>query len=536
MSQFSETHLPCEACGSSDARSVYKSGVSLCFSCGDIQAPEGKGAIKIKDGVPFVEDLEFTDLGKRKLYEDTCRRYGYARGKFKGKTVQVAPYYNAKGQLVAQKIRDSKKNFCVSGDAKQMGLFGLQLARQGGKMIVITEGEIDAMSVSQAMGNTWPAVSLPNGASNLQALKDNIEFLESYEKVIVAFDNDEPGQKATEAALELFSPGKAFLLDLGTYKDANDMLTNGGQQLLRAAVWEAKTYRPDGIVNLAELKDEIKSPLAHGISYPWPKLDEMLKGFRKQEVVTWTAGTGVGKTALVSEVVYHLLTKEKLRVGVIYLEEGVARAGKRLVGIALNKPLHLPGVEYTDDEFEAAWAETLGTERAFAYDHFGSLDSDTLLNRIRFLVKGHGCDVVVLDHISMVVSGSDLDADERRMLDRIMTQVRSLTQETGASIHVVSHLRRTSSSQSHEEGGAVSLSHLRGTQAIAQLSDAVIAAERNQQAEDIGERNTTQLRVLKNRYAGITGPADALIYNIETGRLTTTDIEIEGTDFGEGDY
>jgi twinkle protein len=361
--------------------------------------------------------------------------------------------------------------------------------------------------------------------------------LETYEKVILAFDNDEPGREALDAALELFSPGKAYVLDLGDHKDPNDVLVNAGATTLRQAVWEAKEYRPDGIVDLSELKDEILAPLQTGHRYPWPRLNEMLYGFRPQELVTWTAGTGVGKTAIVSELAYNMLVNDGLRVGLIYLEEGVIRSSRRLLGIHMNKPIHLPRQEFTEDEFEKSWQATLGTGRAFAYDHFGSVDSDILLNRIRHLVRGHGCDVVILDHISMVVSGSELDTDERRLLDRTMTNLRVLTQETGASIHVVSHLRRAPGSGSHEEGLQVQLSHLRGTQAIAQLSDAVIAAERDQQADEPEDRDLTTLRVLKNRYAGVTGEADFLRYDRVTGRLKLAPGKNNQVDFGvEGDY
>lgn len=519
MSQFKETKMPCEDCGSSDARAVYQSGVSICFSCGEIKAPDGGAAKAPANAVPFVTDTYIAGLSARGLYSETCQRYGYSIGKLKDTHVQVAPYYDDTGRLVAQKLRTVDKDFIVTGNGKRMGLFGSQLARRNGKMIVITEGEIDAMSISQAMGNTWPAVSLPNGAGNLQALKDNLEFLETYEKVVLCFDNDDSGHKATQAAVELFSPGKAHIMELGDYKDANEMIKGGATKQLRTAVWEAKEYRPDGVVNLAEMRELIETPLELGIEYPWKALNEMLFGFRKQELVTWTAGTGTGKTAVVSELVYHLVVHCGLRVGVIYLEEGIARAARRLIGIHMNKPIHLPKVEFTDEEFDTAFKATVGTGRVFAYDHFGSVDSDLLVNRCRYMVRGLGCDVVVLDHISMVVSGADLDSDERRMLDRTMTMLRSLTQETGASFHVVSHLRRPPGSGSHEEGRQVSLSHLRGTQAIAQLSDAVIGLERDQQADDEAERNTTVIRVLKNRYAGITGEAGALRYDRDTGRL-----------------
>jgi twinkle protein len=111
------------------------------------------------------------------------------------------------------------------------------------------------------------------------------------------------------------------------------------------------------------------------------------------------------------------------------------------------------------------------------------------------------------------------EGDERRAIDNIMTRLRSIVEETGAGVILVSHLRRTSSDKGHENGIEVSLSHLRGSQSIAQLSDCVIALERNQQADDAQEANTTRLRVLKSRYTGDVGVACYLKYNGETGRL-----------------
>lgn len=478
----------------------------------------------------LVHDLQFETLSRRGITAETCKRYKY--GIYQDR--QYATYHNATGNPVGQKVRDRNKNFTILGTIKDI-LFGLNLARKGGKMIVITEGEIDAMSVSQAMGNTWPSVSVPNGATSAErAIAANLEFLETYDKVVLCFDADKPGREAVEKCVALFSPGKVAITDLGSYKDANEMLTGAGGSALRNAIWEAKEWRPDGVVNLADLKDRIATPLSMGTLYPWDGLNKLLFGFRQQELITWTAGTGVGKTAVVSELVYHLINAGK-KVGIVYLEEGVERAGKRIVGMAMDRPLHLPTTEYTQEEFDAAFDATLGTGNLVAYDHFGSLNEDVLLNRIRYMVKGLHCDVVVLDHISMVVSGADLDADERRMLDHTMTGLRSLTQETGASFHVVSHLRR-GQGKAHEEGGTVSLSHLRGTQAIAQLSDAVVALERNQQSDKEVERNTTTIRVLKNRYAGMTGIAASLFYNHDTGRLTDVTTAEEFGDDDSSDF
>jgi twinkle protein len=523
MSDWVETTQPCPCGKSSDAYAVNGDGWGTCFSCGDRHGPDGESqgaAAGLETGA------HFKTLKKRGITAATCMKFGY--GIIDGK--QVAPYFDAKGRMVAQKVRGRNKDFYCNGDLSSAALFGMNIARPGGKMIVVTEGEIDAMSINQSMGGTWPAVSVKSGAqSALSDLKGNLEFLEGYDTIVLAFDDDGPGQAATDACVELFTPGKCKIMSYGACKDANEMMIVSGESAVRNAVWDAKEFRPDGVVNLADLREKMAEPMKMGVQYPWPGLNRKLFGSRPQELITWTAGTGVGKTAVVSELVHHLITSGH-KVGIIYLEEGIIRAGRRIIGIELNKPIHLPGIEVSTSDFNEAFDRCMGGGNLVAYDHFGSLDEEVLANRMRFMVKSLGCDTVVLDHISMVVSGASLDADERRMLDHAMTTMRSMTQETRATFHVVSHLRR-GQGRAHEEGGQVSLSHLRGTQAIAQLSDAVIALERNQQADDPDERNTTVLRVLKNRYAGLTGPAATLRYNHETGRL----IDVTNTERDDGD-
>ena len=155
--------------------------------------------------------------------------------------------------------------------------------------------------------------------------------------------------------------------------------------------------------------------------------------------------------------------------------------------------------------------------RLYLFDHFGSSDVDNIVNRVRYLAKVVGCDYIFVDHISIIVSAQS-NGDERKAIDEIMTKLRMLVQETGVSLVVVSHLKRPDS-KGHEEGAATSLAQLRGSGSIAQLSDMVLGLERNGQADDPVERNTTNVRVLKNRFSGITGPACDLLYSIETGRM-----------------
>jgi twinkle protein len=138
------------------------------------------------------------------------------------------------------------------------------------------------------------------------------------------------------------------------------------------------------------------------------------------------------------------------------------------------------------------------------------------------MAVAEGIDFLVLDHISIIVSGLDdhSDGGERKLIDKLMTKLRSLVEETKIGVLAIVHLKRPSGSRkSFNEGGTVSLTDLRGSGSLEQLSDVVIAMERDQQVEEEERKNESRLRVLKNRGVGLTGPADTLIYNEETGRL-----------------
>lgn len=459
---------------------------------------------------------EYRDLIKCKIHETTCRKFGYQTGEFNGKPVQIAPYFDAAGTMVAQKLRFPNKDFMVLGDLKQAQLFGANLWSSG-KKIVVTEGERDAMSVSEIQGNKWPVVSIPTGAKGAKkALQKNLEYLNQFEEVILMFDMDEPGREAAAECADLFAPGKCKIASL-PLKDANDCLVAGMHQEVISAIWNAKAFRPDGILSGSDLWDlVVTEDHTQAIPYPWTKLNEITHGCRKGELVTLTAGSGIGKSAVVREIAHHLL-KQGETVGMLMLEENPKRTAMGLMGIELNKPIHLDKEGVTEDELKAAFNGTVGSGRLFLYDHWGSSAVDNLLSRIRFLARGCGCGWIVLDHISIVVSGLG-DGDERRLIDNLMTSLRTLVEETGVGMFIISHLKRPEG-KGHEEGAKTSLAQLRGSAAIAQLSDMVIGMERDQQGDN---PNVTTLRVLKNRFSGETGEAGYLNYERDTGRLSET--------------
>lgn len=515
-SQFIE-HTSCSSCGSSDASGVYSDGHTFCFSCGvhGNGSPVGVGEFSPS---PLAPTGQPQALPKRRITEATCQKFGYTVSQFKGKTVQIANY-RSNGKVIGQKIRGANKDFTITG---KLCLFGQHLFKDGGKQLVITEGEIDALSVFQAMGSKWPVVSLPNGAQGAaKAIRKEIDFVSSFERVILMFDMDDPGQSAAVDVADLLPSGKAHIAQL-SLKDPSEMLQQGKSRELVDSIWQAKPYRPDGIIAASDLWDKlVEVDATQSVPYPYKGLNEKTRGIRKGELVTFSAGSGVGKTSVVREIAFDLLKKGQ-RVGMMMLEENTKRTLQGMLGLELNKPLHLDPDAASKDEMRQAFNEV--TPNLFLYDHFGSIEADNLINRIRYLATGAMCDFIVLDHISIAISGL-ADVDERRCIDQLMTRLRSLVEETGVGLMVISHLKRPEG-RAHEEGGVTSLSQLRGSHAIAQLSDMVLGLERNQQ--DAEKANVTTIRVLKNRFSGETGEAATLLYNKETGRVVETEPESYG--------
>lgn len=522
-------HERCPACtengGDWDGDNLgrYSDGHAFCFACsyyehGDGSTTTTQGERKHMAGKDFLPFGNIEYLEKRGLSEETCRKFGYFTTRLNdGRKVQVTQYYDRSGALVAQHIRDAKKNFFWIGDPREALLFGQGLWGSGGRKVIITEGEIDCLSVSQIQGNKWPVVSIKSGANGAaKDIRQALEWLETFSEVVFCFDQDEPGRKAAQECAALITPGKAKIVALPC-KDANECLQQGKAKELVSALWNGQTYRPDGIVAFRELKEKSREAVPHGAEFLYPELCEMIRGIRGGELYLFTAGSGVGKSTAVHEIGYHLFKEHGWPLGVMALEESTGKTARRYVGLCLNKPLILPGCTVPDDEYDAAFDELAAAGNIWMYDHFGSSNVDGILSKLRYLIVSCQVKAIILDHISIIVSGLDeVEESERKTIDKLMTRLRSLVEETGVAVLAVVHLKRPDKGKSWNEGREPSLTDLRGSGSLEQLSDVVISLERDQQGDD---PDTSRFRVLKNRPVGLTGQAGLVKYNHETGRL-----------------
>ncbi len=449
---------------------------------------------------------ELTDRG---ISEKTATKFGVKIVKDRNnKVVQhIYPYFNGT-EIVGTKTRYvDNKNFSCNGTFEGTGLFGEQLYRNtGGKYLTITEGECDAMAVNELFQGKWAVVSVKRGASSaVKDIRESIEFVESFENVIIAFDNDKAGKEAAKSVARILKPGKAKILSFPNgFKDANEMLKQKKFQEFTSAWWEAKTYTPSGIMELSGQKGEwLHREVKESVDYPWEGLNKKLYGMRKGELVTLTGGTGLGKSSVTRELEHWLIKNTEDNVGIVALEENWLRTADGILSIEANDRIYLTEKrsKYTDEELHSLFDQAIPEGRVFIHSHLGATDIDDIFAKLRYIIVGCQCKWVIVDHLHMLVNVLH-EGDERRGIDMLMNKLRSLVEETGVGMILVSHLRRAAGDRGHEQGIEVSLSHLKGSQGIAQLSDCVIALERNQPATNPDEANLTKIRVLNSRYTG----------------------------------
>lgn len=502
------THIPCPdqiTCKSSDAATEYSDGHTFCFSCG-VSFGGGPNA----SSPPDDSGVTYEYLAHRKLTKETLAFYGIlTKIDSNGKPISDGfPY----GQD-AYKIRlwDEKK-FYVTGDFSHAGLFGMDKFSAGSaRAITITEGEYDAPSVFQMLGSKYPAVSVKSAS---QARKDCIkyrDYINSFDKIYLCFDNDKPGETALREVASLFDFNKVYHVKMTEFKDANEYLQKGKETEFRNLWYNARRFLPEGIISGYEAIDSFldNAEKKSGTPFPYETLNNYTGGLKTGKVYLVTALEGVGKTAFMHSLEYNIFKNlPESQIGIIHLEETVDETVKGIVTYELKIPLNDPEAPVPIPEIKNGIRKVIGPngDRVHFYGHFGSDDPDVFLDTVRFLVS-IGCKYVFIDHITMVVSGLK-DEDERRALDYISTRLAMMVKELDFCLVMVSHVnddRKT-----------------RGSRNISKVAAFHVHLERDQLAESLLERSKTKVTIFKNRLGGPgkTGPAGILLMDPDTGCLS----------------
>lgn len=531
------SRLPCpiEGCNSSDAYAEY-SDHGYCFSCGgtvqyggplydEREAPSPAPSAKPKRG----QIQAIPQRGLRNI--QVLKRYGY---EVDDEGNHLAPFFGPNG-LVAVKVRTPDKQFYLQGEqTDRLPLFGQGLeAPHKSKTLVVTEGEIDCLTIASLRLEDTHCVSLPQGSNSAKSvLRQEAEwdYLTSWGTVILALDGDENGAEATETlAMALSTSGQEVAVRRVRwpegYKDANDIEVRAGPEHdLKGLIKDASPWRPDGIHAARDLLHLLLEEDKPGLKPMFSCIEDKLKGYRP-ELWTIVAGTGIGKSTLASHLAWDLIANHNEPVGIMFLEENKKKTLQRLIGINIGQPLYQQANVIPKQEQVEEGKKLFTDDNCFVFDHFGSTDSADLLKRMAFLATGAGCRWIIFDHITMATTlGFDSDSSglsERQMIDAITTRIRSqIVEGCGVGVIMVSHTRKATGGGEHADGSAsVRISDIRGSGSIGQLSDAIISIEKYKDEDREVVDNMVQVNVLKNRWCGQTGFAGLLRYDEDRGLL-----------------
>ena len=427
-------------------------------------------------------------------------------------------YPYGKDTITGYKERVLPKTFTFIG--KQKGLFG-QRKFNGGKRVVVVEGEEDALAVAQAYYDKYekiyPVVALPSSTA-INIVIEQRTWLRGFDEVILMLDQDAAGQAKIPEMSRAIGFDKVKVAKLSE-KDASDVLTKHDGSLILQAIYDSQPYKPANVLSKEEIWDALVAYNAKE-SVPYPAcldgLNHKLKGMRTGEIVLFTSGTGSGKSTMLREIILHLKNNTEDRIGVISLEEAPAETARKLAGMALRR--NPAAEEIPIEELKEGFDDVFGSDRILLLDHQGSIQDNSIIDQLEYMCLV-GCKYIFIDHITILVSEGADGLTGNEAIDKIMNDLLRLVKSYDVWIGLVSHLRKTEKGKSFEEGKLPSIDDIKGSGSIKQISFDIIGFARNLVADSDLDRNTIKMRVLKCRYTGLTGSVPGAIYNHSTGRL-----------------
>lgn len=560
-------HYGCPDCGSSDNLCVYQKPVedsdevyfdATCQtpSCG-FKSSEwleehniisgGKAIVKPKAPFRMTDELykslmDIKSMGsihgwrsrnvdpKTDEFYGVCTTYENNKVKFRyypstkdGKLVG----YHVRNNPLKQAIKKAKKEgsekpkgaafFPVGLCKVETELFGQSLFNKGGRHLIIANGEEGALAIFKAVDaekyGTAVVSSMIGEGNAAKQIKSNYEFVSSFEKVTIVFDNDPTGIAGAEEVAKLLKPSQAFIAKLKK-GDPNDYLRAGLlEELKRQILWEAEQYTPVGVYALSSLWDSFQNSTSNDL-IPFPdefgQLNKMMGGGRERgEITCIGAFTSIGKSTIISHSVYHLLKHTKYKVGAMYLEGTQREVVRDLLSIDVERNLkHARPEDLNMEELRQAFMTGIAKNDNFVFvDSQGALTLDDMFDKLNYLAKGCGCDVLIIDPIQAAIA-SDSNSATIEFMDRLL----KLAKQTNCAIDIVSHMKKPDNNDPHD----VTEYSLLGSSSINQISFNTILASRDKMSEDDDKKNWTQLKLVKCRRMGLTGSAGGFKYDNKT--------------------
>lgn len=487
-----------------------------------------------------VSKYPVADLSHRGLTREAVERYGVRQAvrPENGEADNQAIFYPAGlGGGWKRKNALTRKDMEVLGDYG--GLFGQQVFPRGGRFLVVTEGEEDAVALWQAFkaqGKDYSVVSLPNGAGCGGIEKRDVwDYVTSFQGVLLAFDSDEQGREGAEKFADIYSTEvKLKIAELPDgCKDANDCIKQGKEKQLVRACFQAKEYQPELVIPGSDISFElVRDPIKKGYDLKnYPEFSSKLGGLRDGELGIVMAPPGAGKSTWVAELGYDLIANTDEKVAWLFLEEDLKKATQRLIAIDNNVPLPMyrrkPEL-ISEENARSSYDDLINNGRTWFIDlgTSGRLSVDRLMHLLRYY-NAQGVKRFIFDHISILFSHDERD-NERKLIDNILSEVAAFCAATGSTVIMVAHIKRF---ENHiyvnddiydAKWLYIDPAAARGSGSFEQLAFWIAALEPEKTENEAKGR--VRVNVKKNREWGFTGPADVIELNQNTGRLVKSEV------------
>ena len=522
----------CIECGSSNANQVYsytdgRPDNSYCFACEKFDPMEGVVVSTVKTKakdymkeMDTIKAMPIRAIPERKISKDTCEVYRVRVAVSPSDGTTITDIYSPdtlKGELVGFESKEvSSKKFTSVGDRKgALDLWGSWVASKskGFTKLFITEGRLDALSLFQCIKDKEPnskyapsVVSLTRGCSGaVKDLMNNRDLLAKYSEVILCFDQDAAGLKATREVLKVFPLLKTVTLPL---KDASDMLMEGrGAELYKAAVWEASVIRQGEVVDVHDIIENAMTKPKMGLSFPWPTVTKACFGIRPNTIHVVGAAPKIGKTDHQHQLVHHLVYNEGVKVGMFDLENSPVKTAKKLASKQAKKDFTRPDVVYEDSELRDTLMSLDGKVRF--YDRGASRDWDDIRIAIEEMHLLDGINIFIIDPLTALISKyNSSEANEK--LNLIMTDCSDLVSKFPITLFFYSHVNpKPKTSTPHEKGARVYSSEFTGSRAMEKWSHYGHGISRDRTDECPPERqNVSEFYMLFDREFGQTYTCD----------------------------
>lgn len=535
-----------------------------------------------KEKVEDVLKYGFEEIPDRNITKKTCERFGVRAGlsEADGETVEAYyfPSYNQKGKIVGFSKQDITKSKEERGHWTAIGtvaignkLFGQDVAESVQRKrsnVVITEGQLDAMSVYQALvenvqGTKYEGmepfvVSIPLGTANaVESVLHNEKFCTSFTELTIFMDDDYctpaetrkgimKGHEAREAIASALVGSGLSLMTVSPsegFKDASDYLqADKSTELAKLVQFGKRVYSAEKITRASDVSlEELLTPRPEGCYVDvFPKLMDKIHGFRTRELTVLTSPSNTGKSTICA-LFASAFEQQGHRVGLMFLEETNKETLQRMVASKLkvsylrfkDKPLECASKEV----IEKAYNEIVEANSVVMLDHFGSLPVEDLMNKIKHMHLVEGCKYIILDHLSLCISGLETD-NERKALDLIMTRLAAFCAANEVCVIAVSHINRAGTAdqlkaqKGHENEPywiRVSKESMRSSASLEQLAFIVLGIE----PEILPDRSRGRIRltVLKNRPWGYLGIADTFKIDEDTWEVILMEDEPTASEF-----